>query len=1022
MSRLFEILRVRPGEQRISALLVGLMLFTAAGAAVGGNAIEALFFARFGVELLPGMYIILGLFTFVTSMAITALMGRTSVQRLYVALPFLLGFTLVGEWLILFFNFKWFFAVMWLGMNVINSLQGLLTWGLAGIACDTRQAKRLFPLFGAGGILGTVLGGLITQPLANWLHSENLLLVWAGALFISFFLGRALTRNTLSAPLASRAQQPGVITEMQRGYQFVRRSAIMQLVSYSAVLFSICYFSLALPFSRAATAQFPDADRLAGFLGLFQSLNTGLALLVSLFLANRLFARFGIMPMLLLFPVIYLAGFGLLAIYAPFALLVIARFAQMAWMNGIAGTAWQALFNVVPPEQRDRVRAFVGGVPEQAGTFLAGLILLVGEQALSPRQLYLVGFFAAALLVYILWRASQAYGQALVEALHAGQPRMFISEEQPFGGLQTDAGAVSVAVQGLNDPDAGIRRVSAEILGNLPVPEAGKALLKALADPDVQVRVSALQGLASTQSTSALSEISARLSDPEPEVRYQAIDSLSRLAASPIDFSPHINTLLSDADLQVRIRAAQALLQASDHPQAASILHKLAVDGNPVIRAQALTALGCCREMAAFDLAASALADAQPVVRKAACQALVALDPHQAPDILIRHLDDGDSSVRQALADAFGKIGEPALAPLLQALSNPACEAGALMALEHLPVLKEAPKIRAHAQNVAQTARYYHGLESGLAEKFGRKLVEDERMQLLLESLHNMAQHNALNALWAVGLLSGGERVRAALENLGSREAAQRANALEALESAGEREIVRPLLVLWESGESSAAPLSEGWAQELLSDPNAWIRACALLVVAAGMQVNGLRERMKSMSLSDPDPFVRNVAENVLLGDSKMDTLATLSLMERILFLRRVPLFAGLPPADLKQVASIAGEVFFEDGEALAQQGEAGSELFIIVSGNVRVLMTTASQKEPRQVASRTVGDYLGEMAIISQEPRSATLIADGAVRALSISHKQFEGILRERPEISLAMLRILGHRLKEANQKAIEE
>ncbi|MCX6059411.1 MAG: hypothetical protein NTW69_14820 [Chloroflexi bacterium] len=314
MNRILETFKIKPGEECMSALLVGLMLFTSAGAAIGGNATEALFFARFGVEFLPGMYVILGLFTFVTSMAITIVMGRFSKQRLFIALPLIIGFALIAERMILLLNIKWFFAVMWLVMNVIGGLQGLLIWGLAGAACDTRQAKRLFPLFSAGSILGTVLGGLLTQPMARWLHSENLLLVWAGTLFIAFFLSRSLIGKTTPAMGASSyKKQPSIFIEMQRGYKFVRQSPIMQWVSNSAILFSVCYFSLALPFSRGVTAQFPDADRLAGFLGLFQSITTIVALIASLFFANRLFARFGIMPMLLLFPIIYFIGFSVLS-------------------------------------------------------------------------------------------------------------------------------------------------------------------------------------------------------------------------------------------------------------------------------------------------------------------------------------------------------------------------------------------------------------------------------------------------------------------------------------------------------------------------------------------------------------------------------------------------------------------------------------------------------------------------------------------------------------------------------------
>jgi len=1015
LSRLIEGFKIRHGEERMSVLLVCLMLVTAAGSAIGGNATEALFFARFGTDQLPAMYIILGLFSFVTAMAVTGMMGRVSKQRLYGILPLVLGVTLIGERLIIPFNLKWFFAAIWLVMNVINSLQALLTWGLASAACDTRQAKRLFPLFSAGGILGTILGGLITQPLATWLHSENLLLLWAGTMFISFILGRALSVYIHAVQAVSHTPRPRVIDEMQRGYQFVRRSSIMRLISYSAILFSVCYFSLALPFSRGATAQFPDADRLAGFLGQFQSLSTGMALLVSLILANRLFARFGILPMLLLFPVIYLVGFGVLAFASPFALLVAARFAQMAYMYGIAGPAWQAVFNIVPPERRDQVRAFVSGVPEQAGTFIAGLILFVGEQALQPQQLYLVGFAAAAFLVYIIWRASQAYGLALVDALRTGQPQVFFSEEQPFGGSSTDAAAVSVAVRGLSDPDPGLRRVSAEILGHVPAPEAADGLINALLDQDTAVRVAALKGLAQSRVGSALLEISGSLSDPDPDVRCQAIVSIKQLAASSRGIEVHVKPLLTDANPLVRAQAALALLDSACHAGARETLYTMADDANPQVRAQSLNALSKCGDEPAFQLAVSALDDVHPLVRKAAAAALVEMNPPAALNHLIRHLNDDDSSIRCALAEWISKIGDPALEPLVEALANPSYEDGVLMALEQMPVQKAARRIRAHAETSARTALHYHQLALALEQNCGHELTSDGRLALLFESLQDKSKRSGLNALRALGLVTARETVAVAVENLRSREAAQRSNAIETLDAVGDRETIRPLLVLWEAGEHSAVSLPEDWLMRLLNDPYSWLRACAVMVAAQSQDVSVI-EKLRNMSFSDPDEFVRTAAENVLMGDNRLETLTTLSLMERILFLRRVPLFADLPPADLKQVAAIASEIVFLDGQTLAHQGELGTEMYIVVSGQVRVMMAAENQKEWREVARRQPGDYVGEMAIISQEPRIATLIADGAVRALCLKQKQFEGILRERPEIGLAMMRILCQRLKEAS------
>jgi CRP-like cAMP-binding protein len=144
-----------------------------------------------------------------------------------------------------------------------------------------------------------------------------------------------------------------------------------------------------------------------------------------------------------------------------------------------------------------------------------------------------------------------------------------------------------------------------------------------------------------------------------------------------------------------------------------------------------------------------------------------------------------------------------------------------------------------------------------------------------------------------------------------------------------------------------------------------------------------------------------------------METLQTIPTMERILFLRRVTLFANLTPVDLKQIAAIARERLFTDGEVIARKGEPGDEMYVIASGEVRVLGESGGE-----LALRKPGDSVGEMAIISQQPRMATLVAQGDVRTLCIDQGQFEGILRERFEISLAVMRELCQRLRESSDR----
>jgi CRP-like cAMP-binding protein len=144
-----------------------------------------------------------------------------------------------------------------------------------------------------------------------------------------------------------------------------------------------------------------------------------------------------------------------------------------------------------------------------------------------------------------------------------------------------------------------------------------------------------------------------------------------------------------------------------------------------------------------------------------------------------------------------------------------------------------------------------------------------------------------------------------------------------------------------------------------------------------------------------------------------MQTLATMSTLERILQLRKVPLFSDLPSADLKQVAAIASEHLYAEDEVIAVQGEAGQEIFIVVSGTISVRLHTDEMAE-HEVARRGPGDYVGEMAVLSHMPRMASLIAAEAVRTLVVGQSQFEQILRERPETGLVVMRVLIDRLRQ--------
>ena len=92
-----------------------------------------------------------------------------------------------------------------------------------------------------------------------------------------------------------------------------------------------------------------------------------------------------------------------------------------------------------------------------------------------------------------------------------------------------------------------------------------------------------------------------------------------------------------------------------------------------------------------------------------------------------------------------------------------------------------------------------------------------------------------------------------------------------------------------------------------------------------------------------------------------------------------------------------------------------GDELYVVVEGNVRVLRDGPDNAEAAQLALRVPGDVVGEMALITHEPRMASLVASGDVRTLRVGRKEFEGILRERPDTAIAVIRVLSLRLVES-------
>lgn len=943
-------LKVRTGEARLVVPMVALSFTGAAGLAIGASGANALFFDRIGTDALPVMYLLQGATAFALMLGLTGALGRADRRRAYLAIPAGIATLVLAERAALITDAGWIYGALWLTVALAFLAQNVCVWGVAGAVTDTRKAKRLFPLFAAGEILGSVVGGLVTAPLVRLLGADDLLLVWAAALAAGFVLCRAV----LPAPSATafaRGRRPrrprsSPLRDLSEALGYVSRSRLLAWMTAAAVLFSILFYSLYLPWAAAATERFPNADDLAGFFGLFWAAMTGVAFVISVFATNRLFGRFGVASMAMVLPVLYVGSFAILLASSAFATLVAIRFVDGVWLQGVASPAWETLTNVVPESRRDQMRAFVNGGPAQAGTAIAGVIALVGQQALSPRQLALVGLVAAVLTVYVAWQIRRSYTSALVEALRAGRPQIF--PERAIAGvpfaLDRDAQALRSVLDAANDARPTVRRLAVQLLADVDDERALPQLERALADDEATVRAEAVTAL------------------------------VPRIDAPGL--ADRIEPLVGDPDPFVAASAAAAISGRAVDPSAKLRLRELASHDDPAVRAAAIEHLRRSPSDVAAPLAREALDDEAAAVRAAAVLTLAAVEPKDALEPAIRLLEDPSPRVRDAAADAIATIGEPSVDVVLDALPRPSAREAALRALVRLDLAGRDAAVRAFVRECADQAARDHELATAIPP-------DGDAAALLRDALLHRARESGRSALRALSLLSGdGASMRAAVDSLEAADAGQVANALETLEATVDATLVRPLLPLWEPADVSRPNVSEAWPEQILDDPDPFIASCGALAL-----------------LARPG------------GEDMARSRTTMPVMERLLFLRKVPLFEGLAPADLHAIAEVAEEQTFAPGDLLAAEGELGDALHVVVTGNVRVVR----EGREGEIARRGEGDVVGEMSLITRSPRMASLVADGDVRSIRIGRHEFESMVHDRPDIALGVMRVLAQRLGEA-------
>jgi len=127
---------------------------------------------------------------------------------------------------------------------------------------------------------------------------------------------------------------------------------------------------------------------------------------------------------------------------------------------------------------------------------------------------------------------------------------------------------------------------------------------------------------------------------------------------------------------------------------------------------------------------------------------------------------------------------------------------------------------------------------------------------------------------------------------------------------------------------------------------------------------------------------------------------------QKVELIKHTPLFANCSKRELQEIAHIADEIDLREGKEMTRQGAPGREFFVLLEGEADVT------KDGRRINLLSPGDFFGEIALVSDTPRTATVTATTPVRALVITDRSFRRLLKDQPEIQSKVLAALAARV----------
>lgn len=658
---------IQPGEAAIAWLFFFEFLLLTTVHFAAKSVRQATFIDSLGAENLPWVYLAVALVSFPVLVLYSRLADRVRLELLILGSTLSHVIGLVAFFLLFQLGSRWVAVAyyVWLGMAFAIAVSQF--WTYANRAFDPRQARRLFAFIGAGGLLGSVLGGLLAIKLTFVLGTRFTLLGAAGVMLLVPILVVLIERRRDRTAATPAHRRGGRYEDARGGLSTLRGSRLLALISLLMLSTVVIGQLVQWQFYWYVERNTEVLDERTSVIGLAFVLMGLIGFFFQLAFTGRIHRVLGVgfglrvLPGTVAIAQLIVVAAVLVGAGAVYPLVWLLFLSEGSLRHSIDQATRELLFLPVAEELRVRAKSFIDVFVQRFGKGAAAVLILVTLELLPAYYVSVLTLVLAVLWLALTATARREYVSAFREGLKSGLI-------QPEGSIDTkDVTTMTTLMQSLGSSDerqvlhglallsssgegrlvpplllhhesAAVRAKTLQILGDAGRDDAAHLVERALRDADPSVRTGAMRTLAVLRREHAATLALEHLDDPEPIVRATAVASL-----------------LAAAEAEGRERAEE-------------VLAELVADQDPSVRAETARALGQLPDPAAGELIVSLLYDEDLAVVRAAIATVEARFQRCGPNplyatILISLM--GNRRLKHEARQAIVAQGASAIEPLL---------------------------------------------------------------------------------------------------------------------------------------------------------------------------------------------------------------------------------------------------------------------------------------------------------------------------------------------------------------------